>query len=193
MTASLDGRRRKGEYARAPADFYPTAETLSEQLPDLEELGDRVWECACGDGRLARVLRSAGVQVVATDKYAWGYGRGGVDFLRAKRRLAPIIVSNPPFSLWYEFAAHAMSLKPERAIFLGRTLLQEGATIGELFDRHLVRVWQARRRVNLAPPGALDKGHNTKLAFAWYVFEPGKGRGCWEVRGFKPRLADTSP
>lgn len=78
---------------------------------------------------------------------------------------------------------------------LGRTLLQEGATIGRLFDRHLVRVWQARRRVNLAPPGALDKGHNTKLAFAWYVMMPNKpaelGDG-WITAGFTPRLVSKA-
>lgn len=192
MTLTLDGRRRKGVYARALGDLYPTTEPLSEQLPGLEDLGPRVWEPACGHGDLVRVLRGAGIQVIATDKYAWGYGREGVDFLTTRRLLAPVIVTNPPFSLWLEFLAHAIALRADKIVFLGRTLLQEGATIGELFDRHLVRVWQARRRVNLAPPGALDKGQNTKLAFAWYVFEPGEGRGYWEVRGFMPRLVGAS-
>ena len=194
MPTNLDGRRRKGDYARALSDFYPTEDPLAEPLPALEDLGPRVWECACGDGRLARVLADAGVQVVATDRYAWGYGREGVDFLRTRRRLAPVIVTNPPFSLWREFAEHALSLRPEKVVLLGRTLLQEGAGIGRLFDRHLVRVWQSRRRVNLAPShkaiDMVDKGHNTKLAFAWSVLQPDKppelGDG-WMVRGFTPR------
>lgn len=189
MSRTLDGRRRKGAYARAPADFYPTAEPLAEPLPELEALGDRVWEPACGDGRLARVLEAAGIRVVATDLLAWGYGLEGRDFLRARRLLAPVIVTNPPFSLWAEFAEHACALGAVKVVLLGRTLLQEGAGVGRIFDQHLVRVWQARRRVNLAPIGALDKGHNTKLAFAWYVLEPGRGRGCWETRGFTPRRA----
>lgn len=153
-----------------------------------------MWEPACGEGHLARVLEAAGIQVVATDKYAWGYGRPSVDFLATRRCLADVIVTNPPFSQWAEFARHAIALKPRKVVLLGRTLLQEGATIGEFFDRHLVRVWQSRRRVNLAPAdkaaAMADKGHNTKLAFAWYVLLPDKppelGDG-YLVRGFLPR------
>ena len=199
LSPSLDGRRRKGAYARAPSDFYPTAAPLSEKLTDLEELGSRVWEPACGDGQLAQVLVAAGVQVVATDLLAWGYGRPGVDFLKTRRLLAPVIVTNPPFSLWREFALHALSLRPRLVILLGRVLLQEGAQIGELFDRHLVRVWVSRRRVNLAPgdhvADMVDKGHNTKLAFAWYVLDldkPADRHGVWETRGFTPRLLPRS-
>lgn len=189
--ATLDGRRQAGAYARSPSDLYSTGEPLAEALPRIEQLGQRLWECACGDGRLARVLESAGHQVVATDKFAWGYGREGVDFLRCRRLLAEDIVSNPPFSLWYEFVEQAMALRPRKAVFLGRLLLQEGAAIGALFDRYLVHVHVARRRVNLAPPGAIDKGHNTKLAFAWYVLRPDKpaaDHGRWSVSGFMPRL-----
>ena len=196
---TLDGRRRAGAYARAPSDFYPTQEPLSEAVPQLEELGPRAWEPACGDGRLARVLVGAGVQVVATDLLAWGYGRPGVDFLRTRRLLAPVIVTNPPFSLWHEFAAHAVSLRPRLVVLLGRLLLQEGAQIGELFDRHLVRVWASRRRVNLGPAELVrdmeDKGQNTKIAFAWYVLDPSKPadrHGVWETRGFTPRLVPRS-
>lgn len=198
-SSSLDGRRRKGEFARALSDLYPTAEPLSEQLPALEDLGPRVWEPACGPGRLSRVLIAAGIQVVSTDLMAWGYGRAGVDFLRSRRLLAPVIVTNPPFSHWYEFAAHALRLRPRKVVLLGRTLNQEGAELGRLFDRHLVLVHQARRRVNLAPDEKaaemVDKGHNTKLAFAWYVLVPDKpadlGDG-WVTRGFLPRLVPRS-
>lgn len=201
MSASLDGRRRKGEYARAASDYYPTEDPLSEVLPGLPllDLGPRVWECACGDGRLARVLAASGIQVVATDLLAWGFGRCGVDFLKARRLLAPVIVTNPPFSLWREFVEHALRLKPRLVVMLGRFLLQEGAQIGEVFDRYLVRVYVSRRRVNLAPGEHAatmeDKGHNTKIAFAWYVLDPEKpieDYGRWETRGFTPRLVSRS-
>lgn len=192
---TLDGRRRKGAYARAPSDFYPTGEPLAEPLPRLEALGDVVWEPACGDGRLARVLAQHGIRVIASDVLAWGFGIEGRDFLRCRRLLAPVIVTNPPFSLWREFAEHGLQLGASKVVLLGRLLLQEGAGIGSLFDRHLVRVWVARRRVNLAPEGALDKGHNTKLAFAWYVLQPDKPAelaGSWVSRGFLPRRASSA-
>jgi hypothetical protein len=195
---NLDGRRPKtSAYERQAHDHYTTGEPLTESLLDCEPLGPIVWEPACGDGRMARLMIDAGMEVIATDKYAWGYGEPGVDFLRCRRLRAPIIATNPPFSLWREFAAHALDLGADKVVLLGRTLLQEGARLGEdIFDRYLVRVWQSRRRVNLAPPGALDKGHNTKLAFAWYVLDrnkPAADYGAWTVRGFKPRAPSKRP
>lgn len=172
---------------------------LAEPLAELEDLGPLVWECACGQGDLARLLIAAGIQVIATDLKAWGYGREGVDFLAQRRLLAPVIVTNPPFSLWREFAEHALRLRARKIVLLGRLLLQEGAGIGEVFDRYLVRVWVSRRRVNLPPADQVsdmeDKGHNTKIAFAWYVLEldkPAEDYGRWESRGFLPRLVSRA-
>lgn len=60
-------------------------------------LGPRLWEPACGRGRMARVLAAAGFRVTSTDLVDRGFGRGGVDFLACRRLRAPLIVTNPPY------------------------------------------------------------------------------------------------
>jgi hypothetical protein len=51
------------EYARVERDFYPTPSwVVADALAEHVELaGVRVWEPACGDGRMAEALRRAGV------------------------------------------------------------------------------------------------------------------------------------
>lgn len=60
-------------------------------------LGPRIWEPACGRGRMSRVLMAAGFRVTSTDLVDRGFGTGGVDFLAARKLRAPVIVTNPPY------------------------------------------------------------------------------------------------
>lgn len=80
----------------------------------------KVWECACGDGALSKVFLAAGAQVLSTDLYDRGYGRGGQDFLKINRLPAPDcdIVTNPPFNLAEEFIRHAVLYLKAPRVFL---------------------------------------------------------------------------
>lgn len=126
-------------WERKPADLYPTPVNATESLLALirrlsilsdgtVDLGGmdgrdikRVWEPACADGRIARVLEWHGFDVTGTDlrKYT-GYGVGGVDFLAGdverKIGLDPtqfdMIMTNPPFSLAREFIEMALRYAP---------------------------------------------------------------------------------
>src|SRR3546814_6065522 len=78
------------KWDRKPADLYPTPVGGTESLiPALKAMKrpdglpiKRIWEPACGDGRLARVLEWHGFEVIATDLREYpGYGYGGLDFL----------------------------------------------------------------------------------------------------------------
>ena len=61
------GKHETG-YARQDRDFYPTPDWPIEALAEQVELrGKRILECACGDGRMARVLEAAGAYVTAFD------------------------------------------------------------------------------------------------------------------------------
>src|SRR5690242_1329414 len=78
-------------YARRERDAYFTEPWVTRALLDAVLLTRppswsspsqcTVWEPACGDGRMARVIAERGYPVVATDIADWGYGRPGVDFL----------------------------------------------------------------------------------------------------------------
>jgi hypothetical protein len=78
-------------------DFFPTPEWATVPLMDNERFEGQIWEPACGDGSMARVLASKGNEVIASDLYDRGFGEIGVDFLNTDR-VADNIVTNPPIT-----------------------------------------------------------------------------------------------
>src|SRR5207244_10840763 len=78
-------------------DFFPTPSWATYALIENERLEGEIWECACGDGAMAKVLSETGNHVESSDLYDRGYGEIGIDFLRAKHR-AKNIITNPPYN-----------------------------------------------------------------------------------------------
>ena len=62
---------------REANDYYATDPIAIELLLDKEKFSDNVWECACGEGHLSKVLEEHGHQVYSTDLIDRGYGAGG--------------------------------------------------------------------------------------------------------------------
>ncbi len=99
--------------SRAPYEFYPTPPEATRALLSAETFQGSVWEPACGQGHVAKVLEAAGHPVVATDLApCWGYGITGRDFLAEREPLATHIVTNPPYGrgLGDAFCLHAIRL-----------------------------------------------------------------------------------
>ena len=95
------GKHETG-YARVERDLYPTPAWVVAALAEHVELrGATVWECACGDGRMAEALRAAGcARVYATDVVDRGGQDEVLDFLSAqipKLARPDLIATNPPF------------------------------------------------------------------------------------------------
>lgn len=67
--------------ARQADDFYATPRSAIEQLLDVEPFYGSIWEPACGDGAISRVLQERAYKVTSTDLVDRGYGAAGVDFL----------------------------------------------------------------------------------------------------------------
>lgn len=97
---------------RIPHEFYPTPPEATRALLSVEKFDGDIWEPACGDGRIAKVLTDHGHSVIATDLHAYGAGASGVDFLAQKTARARHIVTNPPFKsgLADRFVQHALAL-----------------------------------------------------------------------------------
>lgn len=93
---------------RRELDFYPTPSEVTHALLQFLELKKMcIWECACGDGAMSRILEQKGHEVISTDlRKDTGYGEGGVDFLKAERH-CDAIITNPPFSDSQDFIEHA--------------------------------------------------------------------------------------
>ena len=160
---------------RETHDFYPTWPPATSALLSVEQFDGPIWEPACGDGAMAKVLEAAGHQVIATDLIDRGYGEGGRDFLMEWQARAPNIVTNPPFRWAQQFADRALMLTTCKVALFLRLAFLEGVERGAFFPQTpLARVWVMSRRVPMqkAKLQSEGDGHGV-IAFAWFVWEHG--------------------
>lgn len=101
---------------RNKADFYPTPLSAFEPLlPFLPKV--QIWEPACGDRRLIRAInesydhKSFGPIADGADI------EGGYDYL-TDTATRHCVVTNPPYSLAFEFAKHAVFYSKEVFLLL---------------------------------------------------------------------------
>src|SRR5258708_5368091 len=136
-------------------DLYQTPACVTRALLEAEQLPRRIWEPAAGRGAIVRALRAAGHEVIATDLVDYGEPDQLVrrDFLL--ERQAPdgveAIVTNPPFKLAGEFAAHALDLVPRVFLFLRLAFLESKRRSAVLDGGHLAPVHAFSNRVMLHP------------------------------------------
>ena len=166
-------------------DFFPTPAWATRALVDNERFDGEIWECACGDGEMARVLEEAGHKVRATDLYPRGYGEAGIDFLKATRK-TDNIVTNPPYNVAEAFVAQGLNLARKKFALLLRLAFLEGANRADtIFLKHPPsRVWVFSERITFYMRGAERSGSGT-TAYAWFVWDK-DGQGPTELRWLKP-------
>lgn len=97
---------------RHPHDFYPTPPEATRALLSVESFSGPIWEPACGDGAIAKVLLATGHAVISTDLIDRGWGTGGVNFLTETTNRGRHIITNPPYGrgLADSFVRHALAL-----------------------------------------------------------------------------------
>jgi len=152
-------------------DFYPTPPEGTEALLSVERFEGAIWEPACGNGAICKVLNAAGYETVGTDLVDRGFGLTPVDFLFEQAARAPNIVTNPPFKLGVEFVRHALRLAPAKVAMLVQLRFLEGLERKRLFaERRPARVWVFSRRLPM-PSGDEGGSAGGMLAFAWFVWD----------------------
>lgn len=157
-------------------DYYRTPTHSIEALLKVERFTHDVWEPACGDGAISRVLVDQGYDVVSTDLIDRGYGLHRRDFLFEQDLLAGSIVTNPPFKLADEFVLHALHLGAVKvAIFMRTAWLEGRERHRRLWGPHPpIRVWQFSGRQTLWRGDDVNPGdRGGAIAFAWFVWERG--------------------
>ncbi len=158
---------------REKDDFYPTPPEGTEALLRVEQFDGSIWEPACGDGAISRVLERAGHHVVSTDLVDRSFGLARIDFLMEMRPLAQNIITNPPFKLSAAFVRQAVKLPSRKAALLLRLACLEGAERGEIYDSTpLARVWVFRKRLSLQRGRQATSDDNSGMvALAWFVWD----------------------
>ena len=182
-TFTTIGASNHSERIRPNEDYYATDPKAVELLLENETFNHSIWECACGEGHIAKVLESNGYHVISTDLIDRGYGTGGIDFLKQTENRGGNcgdIVTNPPYKLALEFAQHALEIVEEGnkvAMFLKLTFL-EGQKRKQFFLKYPPkRIYVFSKRMLCAINGKFTPGEGSAIAFAWYIWEKGyKGK-----------------
>lgn len=166
-------------------DYYATEPKATELLLDLETFNHVIWEPACGEGHISKVLEEHGYEVLSTDLIDRGYGLGCVNFLEAEAGEGNFdIITNPPYKYAKEFVEKALEIVPvgnKVAMFLKLTFL-EGKGRRELFRNNPpLRVYVASARLQCGKNGVFEG--SSMAAYAWFIWQNGYIGPC-ELRWF---------
>jgi len=164
---------------RVENDFYATHPDSVKRLLEKIEIDYPALEPACGQGHISKLLDES--RTTSTDLIYRGYGeKDSIDFLNhdwGEKRFNTII-TNPPFSLFLEFAKKALLMTDRYVIFFGKLQALEGVKrSGFLMDSPLKTVYVFRKRQQPLRNGMTTDFRGKKLsntmAFAWFVWEIG--------------------
>lgn len=167
------------------ADFFPTPGWATFALIDNESFEGDIWECACGNGSMSKVLSETGQLVESSDLYDRGFGEPGIDFLTTRRR-ATNIVTNPPYNAAEGFVRSGIKSSSKKFALLLRLAFLEGANRQRTIFSECPpsRVWVFSERITFYPEGAVQKGTGT-TAYAWFVWDKAASSQT-ELKWLKP-------
>lgn len=142
-------------------DFQTPPYAVKPLLPFLKK-DWVIWECASGKGNLVKTLENEGFKVIGTDILQ------GYDFLKWKPEKFDCIVTNPPYSLRYEFLERAYELGKPFAMLMTLTTLEGKRQ--KLFREYGIELLLLDKRINFETPSG--KGSGAWFPVAWF---------CWKL------------
>src|SRR5262249_30435162 len=156
-------------------DLYETPPVAVAALLRCEHLPHRLWEPACGRGAIVRPLRAAGHEVLASDLVDYGdpthfYRR---DFLMEKLPSGcEGIVTNPPYKLAEQFAAHAIAICPLVIMLMRLAFYESERRCDVLENCGLARIHCFRKRLPMMHRAGWEgRKANSGMAFCWMVWD----------------------
>lgn len=167
------GASSHADHERQTDDYYATEPIAVEHLMQLECFAPDIWEPACGEGHISRVLQQHGYRVRSSDIVDRGFGEVG-DFLRSTEPWNGDIVTNPPYKYAQEFVEHALALIPDGhkvAMFLKLQFL-EGKQRRRMYQiTPPQRVYVSSSRLRCGMNGHFEG--TSAVAYAWFVWVKG--------------------
>lgn len=147
---------------RSTMDFYETPPSATHSLMKRIKFNGLVWECACGDGAMSKVIEQYN-PVIASDIII------GIDFLQTKLEV-PNIITNPPYKLAEQFVRKANQLATEKvAMFLRLNFLESQSRYKMFKELPLEWVLVFCKRQNLYPKGMPNSAGGV-IAYAWFIW-----------------------
>lgn len=164
----------KGE--RQAEDYYATEPLAAELLLGVVPELNNIWECACGEGHLAKVFDKVGKLGKATDLIDRGYGNVEDFLLNSEPYHDGDIVTNPPYKYAQQFVEHALGLVDTGryvCMFL-KVLFLESKSRKELFTKYPPKIiYVSSSRLNCAKNGDFKNYTSSAIAYAWFVWLKG--------------------
>lgn len=176
------GASNHTEKEREKNDFYATdphaLEIFLDKLKeDNIELHNNIWECACGQGHLSRVLENRGYKVYSTDIIDRGFGEGNIDFLKEIPKMwYGDIITNPPYKYAKEFVEKALEITMSGCYTIMFLKIQflEGKARLKLFKKYPPKfVYVNSARQNCYINGDMSKKMSNAVCYCWYIWQKG--------------------
>jgi len=158
-------------------DYYATHPIAAKLLLEVEKFNGVIWECACGEGHLAKVFKEDGYEVYPSDLIDRGYGVQE-DFFK-KTMWCGNIITNPPYKFAQKFIEHGLEIIPDgyKACMFLKIQFLEGKARKKLFKKYPPKViYVSSSRIMCAKNAQFEtmvKGGGSAVAYAWYVWEKG--------------------
>lgn len=180
-TFSPLGASNHSNKERQKEDYYATPPIAVKKLLDTGiKLSKNIWEPACGEGHISKVLEQYGYNVRSTDIINRGYGSETIDFLCEETPFIGDILTNPPFKTALSFCKHGLRLINDgsKVLLLLRLLFLEGKERGIFFKENPPKnVYVFSSRITCAKNGqfqTLDGSTESgALAYAWFEWVKG--------------------
>ncbi len=158
---NASGKRKK-------SDFYETPYSITRQFLEREKIAGTILEPSCGNGAIVKVCKDMGMTVIGKDLSL------GQDFLDEKKSYDAII-TNPPFSLAYEFIQKAKTLTNYFALLLPLSYLHGKKRFDNIYSDArfpLSRIYVFTRYPMLGEKLRRDGKYNTgMMVYAWFVWD----------------------
>ena len=178
------GASNHSDTEREENDFYATDPNtvkilLNALKRDKLDLHDTIWECACGQGHISKVLEP-NYKVISTDLVNRGYG-GELDFLsgRIPQELKETkfdIITNPPYKYAQEFVEHSLELLEDNCycIMLLKIQFLEGKARRKLFSVNPPKyVYVNSERQTCYINGDMSEKMSSASCYCWFIWQKG--------------------
>ena len=139
------------------SEIYTPDYALNPLIPFLNK-GWKVWDCAYGQGHLAKALTKKGFKVVG--KKEFDFTKEDID--------CDIIITNPPYGKKEAFLKRAFELKKPFAFLMPLTTL-EGIKRGKMFAENGIQLIIPNRRIDFIMP---NKQGSAWFPVTWF---------CWKL------------
>lgn len=161
---------------RESKDYYATHPDAVRKLLEEENFNKYIWECACGEGHISKVLESQGYIVKSTDLIDRGYGEIKDFLFFNDEKFDGDIITNPPYAKALEFVKKALEVIPEgnKVSMLLRIQFLEGKERKRFFEKHPPKtVYVFSERIKCAINGDFNSVSSSAMAFCWFVWVKG--------------------